>query len=152
MAYVYFARCGQYVKIGFSSWPEHRVKNLLNGSVHLPADLDRSQPVELIQVIGDCISRDERDLHKMFAEFRVEGEWFRASEVFMHRVMTLDYTTVRVQRLERRRQRMIERGTYQEPRGSGWPDSNRRPSDPQSDALPSCATARGPARAGRDAP
>ena len=27
-------------------------------------------------------------------------------------------------------------------RWSGWPDLNRRPSDPQSDALPTCATAR----------
>ena len=35
-------------------------------------------------------------------------------------------------------------------RWSGWPDLNRRPLDPQSSALPSCATARYPISTGQE--
>lgn len=49
-SYVYFARCGQYVKIGKAGDPQHRVKRLFNGHLLVcPADLDESQPVELLR-------------------------------------------------------------------------------------------------------
>ncbi len=65
---VYFAQAdgkAGLIKIGFSSRPKHRVRQLLTGS---------AQVVLLCAVPGS--KDDERALHKRFASARVHGEWF----------------------------------------------------------------------------
>ncbi len=105
---VYFARCGAYVKIGFSSWPEQRAKYIHHcDALQAPDDLDRMsrKPAELLRVIPNCLMKDERALHDLFAEFRAVGEWFHATDEFLRRVADLEYVTVREQRAMARRER-----------------------------------------------
>lgn len=110
---VYFARCGRYVKIGFSYRPQQRIKHLFNGAgLQMPDDIESWREVELLRVIPDCIVKDERALHMRFAAFHACGEWFHATDEFLRQVGQLDdYVTVRQQRLERRRRRMAAKIT-----------------------------------------
>ncbi len=114
---VYFARCGAYVKIGFSYRPEQRIKHLFNGSLlAVPDDLDRSAKPELLRVIPDCIMKDERAMHERFARFRAVGEWFRATDELLREIAHLDdYVTVRQQRLEARRRRRAAKAAAASP-------------------------------------
>src|ERR1700691_1958093 len=65
--YVYFIRCGQYVKIGWSFLPEARKRELETGNPH------------------DCVLEgmhvgtqlDERRMHRYFRSLHHRGEWFR---------------------------------------------------------------------------
>lgn len=105
MSKVYFAHCGQYVKIGFSSYPERRARRMFGGSIlTVPADLDTSQPVHLLRVIAECIVKDERALHDRFAEYRAAGEWFRATDDLLAQIADLDYTPIRKLRNRARRE------------------------------------------------
>ena len=104
MSYVYFARCGDYVKIGFSYRPEHRVRGLFNGAALIcPDDLDVETPVELVHVIADCVAKDERRIHSLFDRWRAEGEWFRATPDFWDAVIGLRYLSLADERKELRR-------------------------------------------------
>lgn len=90
---VYFAACGQYVKIGYSSGDlATRLKSLPRGVI-CPEDLDDSQPVVLIRTIPGCLIRDERRLHGLFAKYRVAGEWFRYDARFIRHLHRLQYVT-----------------------------------------------------------
>lgn len=94
MSAVYFAKVGQYVKIGFASNPRKRAEELLKRSrLHVPADLDRSLPVDLILVIPFCRMRDERNMQLLFANHWAEGEWFHWSPAFEHQMRTMQFTT-----------------------------------------------------------
>ncbi|MEZ0060957.1 hypothetical protein ABIF26_006500 [Bradyrhizobium elkanii] len=69
-SFVYFARAGNKVKIGVSKNPRQRLGELKTGN---------SNKVRIYYVTpGDA--QMERDLHKLFAEFRVNGEWFLYAE------------------------------------------------------------------------
>ena len=74
--YVYFARIGQYVKVGFSVNPERRVKNIRHGC-SVPTDLDLAAPVELLKVVPGG-PEVENAAHWALTEFHEFGEWFRA--------------------------------------------------------------------------
>jgi hypothetical protein len=63
--YVYFIRFSDRIKIGWSSDPTHRLRNL-------PHD-------EVMAIIPGTMA-DEQGYHKQFAELRVHGEWFRAEQ------------------------------------------------------------------------
>lgn len=58
------------VKIGCSGWPKLRVREL--GYIH-------GAPLELLAFAPGGF-REERRMHEMFADERVESEWFSASE------------------------------------------------------------------------
>ncbi len=89
---VYFARFGDYVKIGFSSNPAHRLKAMTTGVI-LPDDLDPATPGELVMVIPFCRVRDERNLHQLFMRHRAAGEWFHWTPEFEHQMRTMQFVT-----------------------------------------------------------
>lgn len=60
--WVYFIRKGGLVKIGWSSQPSVRFKQL--------------RPDEVLATMPGSM-RDERDLHGAFSHLREHGEWFR---------------------------------------------------------------------------
>lgn len=94
MSAVYFARVGDYVKIGFASNPTKRVKEILNGGVKLPDDLDVTLPVELVLVVPFCRMRDERNMQLLFARhWSGVGEWFRWTPEFRYQMQTMQFVT-----------------------------------------------------------
>lgn len=102
---VYFARCGQYVKIGYCSGDlSARLRHLPRGVI-CPDDLDRSRPVELIHEIPGCVIRDERRIHGLFAAYREAGEWFRYDARFIWHLSRLRYVTYAETLLNARRYR-----------------------------------------------
>ena len=75
---VYFARVGEYVKVGYSRHdPWFRARDAVCGNHAKPIDLDRYAPVEILNVI-DGDRQIETLLHRMLDDFRVVGEWFLA--------------------------------------------------------------------------
>jgi hypothetical protein len=106
MSAIYFAKVGDYVKIGFASNPRARMRTLLKTSrLIVPDDLDRSQPVELILVIPFCRMRDERNMQMLFTSHWVVGEWFRWSPAFAYQMRTMRFVTEDVRRKDLRRAR-----------------------------------------------
>ena len=87
--YVYFARIGQYVKVGFSVNPERRVKNLRSADVSAPADLDRTAPIELLKVLPGG-PEVETAAHWALTEFHESGEWFHAAPEVLEAVAAFD--------------------------------------------------------------
>ena len=76
---VYFARVGEYVKIGYSRNPVTRVQRLRSDDTARPDDLDKTAPVELLAVVPG--GRDlERALQEVLVGLRECGEWFRIPE------------------------------------------------------------------------
>jgi hypothetical protein len=68
--YIYFARCGQHIKIGFTrNWKERR--RVLSTACPTPI-------TQFIVIAGDRIL--EGDLHQRFAHLRANGEWFEARD------------------------------------------------------------------------
>lgn len=65
--YVYFLVQEDRVKIGFTTSPGRRFKDLQTGSAE--------QPDAIVTVRGT--RQDEKRLHDRLAPFRMEGEWFR---------------------------------------------------------------------------
>lgn len=103
--HVYFAACGKYVKIGYTSQAvDQRIKSL-PGKVKVPADFDPADTVWLLGAIPGCITRDERRLHDLFAPHHVEGEWFYMSPDFLGQFESLRYLTYAAERLAFRRAR-----------------------------------------------
>ena len=65
--YVYFIRCEQFVKIGFSSNPRYRAHSF-----------STSNPFECCLIGLVRGGRDlERQLHELFSAFKHRDEWFR---------------------------------------------------------------------------
>jgi hypothetical protein len=75
--YVYFIKCGDYVKIGKSKDPESRLKTLKrpNDSTISPNGLDLSDAELLGYIPGGSFL--ESSLHQQLYNQRVAGEWFR---------------------------------------------------------------------------
>lgn len=67
--FIYFAKSGKFVKIGFAKNPVERIAEMQTGSY---------PSIEIIHAVWGFM-RDERDLHKRFAALRVRGEWFSAA-------------------------------------------------------------------------
>lgn len=106
MSYVYFIECSGYVKIGFSYRPEHRMQSLFaSGKLLRPADMDIAKERTLLHTIPDCLIKDERRLHAVFAEYHETGEWFRATPMFYRDLLALDYETITQERARLRRER-----------------------------------------------
>lgn len=96
---VYFARVGDYVKIGYASNPRKRVETLLGTSrLRLPDDIDRTITPALILVIPFCRVRDERNMQLLFANHWVVGEWFRWSPAFERQMRGMSFVTHAVRR------------------------------------------------------
>jgi hypothetical protein len=103
MEYVYGVRCGDYVKIGYTTNPMARLIDLPD-SVICPDDLDLGQELEvLFLVAGD--RETEALLHQLLAHAWVAGEWFRWSEVSPALGEELPKDIVRVQPRGRSRRR-----------------------------------------------
>lgn len=82
LATIYFARAGQYVKIGISRNPEKRVRALRYARCSAPADVDLSSVPRILHLIPDSMLRDEFAMHCLFEPWWVVGEWFRYDEDF----------------------------------------------------------------------
>jgi hypothetical protein len=65
--HIYFARCGDRVKIGFASDVPHRIRTLQIGC---------PDPITVL-LLYPATRRDEATLHKRFKKYRQRGEWFR---------------------------------------------------------------------------
>lgn len=103
---VYFAACGRYVKIGFTTTlVQKRLDALLQGRLVRPVDLDPADTIWLLHSIPGCVMRDERRLHKLFAAHRDVGEWFRMTPAFLNHLERLQYVTYRAELLAFRRAR-----------------------------------------------
>lgn len=72
--YVYVLIVGNYAKIGYSTDPAARAKQVMRDATRRPADAV-GVPVLLTYVPGNADT--EKLLHRVFADLRVEGEWFR---------------------------------------------------------------------------
>lgn len=66
--YVYFVRCGDFIKIGFSSNPRERLNSI---RAAMPLE------VEFLLAFA-CKAKAEGNLHRKFAHLRHRNEWFRA--------------------------------------------------------------------------
>lgn len=65
-SFVYFMTAGNKVKIGVSKNPRRRLDDLKTGSSRLVS----------IRYVMPGDRQKERELHTLFAEYRVNGEWF----------------------------------------------------------------------------
>lgn len=76
-AAVYFLHCGDFIKIGYSSSPHMRLRQIQasDGTLH-PEGMDPSGAVLLKTAPGGY--RHEQELHARFSSLRHTGEWFRA--------------------------------------------------------------------------
>lgn len=78
---IYFARCGDHIKIGFTrGTPEKRLKGLSTASpfpVELVASMPGSQELE-------------RELHERFGEFHTKGEWFVFSDPIREYIASIE--------------------------------------------------------------
>jgi hypothetical protein len=95
MSAVYFAKVGEFVKIGFASNPHQRMKSLFTQSrLIVPEGLDKTQPINLVLVIPFCRMRDERNLHLLFARhWTGAGEWFHWSPAFEEQMRGMEFIT-----------------------------------------------------------
>lgn len=81
--YVYFIRCQDRVKIGFSKDPRRRLTKI---------NADAPYPCDLIGA-ADAALHPEREIHQRFAALRVHSEWFSLSDEiarFIERVNVID--------------------------------------------------------------
>ena len=73
VGWIYFARSGDLVKVGFSRKLTARLATLQTHSVH---------PVRLLKKLRGTTA-DEKSWHRRFAHLRVRGEWFRATPALL---------------------------------------------------------------------
>lgn len=77
---VYFAKSGDFLKIGYSGKPEKRVATLGIKSVKcVKGSPEQPEPLALIATIPGFYDL-EHLMHTCFRAFHIEGEWFHASE------------------------------------------------------------------------
>lgn len=90
-AFIYFARIGDYVKIGRSRNVGNRVRSLqFDRRTNRPADTPRG-PLTLLHA-EPAWSGHEGLVHEAFADDRVAGEWFRASSSLLAYIDSLRAT------------------------------------------------------------
>lgn len=96
MSYVYFAKFGRHVKIGFASNPAHRLEQVRRpyDAASQPDDFDYTAPGELIHLVPGCRMRDERNMQLLFANhWSGTGEWFIWSPAFRYQMETMQFVT-----------------------------------------------------------
>lgn len=71
--WVYFIRCGEFIKIGFSTDPRRRLADIQS---HMPHD------AELLLAFA-ASEKVERQLHRKFGAMRHRNEWFRAEQALV---------------------------------------------------------------------
>lgn len=86
---VYFARVGDFIKVGFSTNPVNRVQRIKSDDCAKPLDLDRSSPVELLRVVPGDVEHEQM-AHDALSDFRVCGEWFVAEPALLEYVGSLN--------------------------------------------------------------
>lgn len=64
--FVYFLRTGNTVKIGFTTNPKGRLKNIKTAC---------PEPPRIVKILKGGVKL-ERATHERFAEYRMHGEWF----------------------------------------------------------------------------
>lgn len=79
MGYVYFLFVGDRVKVGFSTNPSNRMRELSTG---LPRP-----PRTILMMRGR--PRDERRLHAQLGAYRTNGEWFAVNQTLMRYILRL---------------------------------------------------------------
>lgn len=79
MSYLYIIYNGRHYKIGVSSNPNRRLKQLQTASA-TPLRLIKTYPVE-----SKLVKKLEQQLHKMFWQSRTrhKGEWFNLTEAHL---------------------------------------------------------------------
>jgi hypothetical protein len=78
---VYFARCGEHIKIGFTRGrPEKRLKGLATAN---------PSPIELVATMPGCPEL-EHELHERFSAYRTKGEWFVFSDPIREYIASLE--------------------------------------------------------------
>lgn len=104
--HVYFAACGKYVKIGFTTQkPAKRIASL-PGNVKVPVDFDPADTIWLMHSISGCVMRDESRLHGLFLQHHAgRGEWFNLTPTLLEQLVNLQYVTYTEQLLAARRAR-----------------------------------------------
>ena len=94
MTNIYFARVGEYVKIGMAVNVQRRMACLLSNSrLICPDDLDYTASIVVVKTIPGCRQRDELNMHLLFAQHWVAGEWFRWSPNFRFQMETMQFVT-----------------------------------------------------------
>lgn len=80
--YVYLFQCRGLYKIGFSFYPDKRLRSLQTGSAH---------PIRLVHVIRTPLFRQiEKALHRRFSGRRVRREWFELDHRDIAYIRSLD--------------------------------------------------------------
>lgn len=88
-ATVYFMRCGEFVKIGYSVAPHLRLRQIQSGTgTKFPEGI----PVHRTAIIAteDGGYNREQALHKQFAHLRHTGEWFTEAPELTEYIETLE--------------------------------------------------------------
>ena len=67
MGVVYFIKCDDYVKIGYTDDVERRMNEI---RTHVPTEL------VLLTTLKNATRQTEREMHVRFAHLRHRGEWF----------------------------------------------------------------------------
>jgi hypothetical protein len=76
-SYIYYAECGQYLKIGISKNPRGRVEYLKKDPFSHFDDVEMRQNIRLLGYVPGTL-KQEKDILKKFIEHRAfdVGEWF----------------------------------------------------------------------------
>jgi Meiotically up-regulated gene 113 len=82
--YLYFARCGDAVKIGVSDNPERRLREMQTGSPGM---------IVLLAVIKNA-GHSELDCHRRLAHLHITGEWFRHTDEVNRLILELQPDTL----------------------------------------------------------
>jgi hypothetical protein len=76
---VYFALVGDFVKVGYSSAPNVRMREIrADANCLKPEGFDPSQPVELLRTVPGSHRAEDR-AHQALQEWHANGEWFHAT-------------------------------------------------------------------------
>lgn len=94
---VYFARVGDYVKIGFSDDPVGRSTSVTRLGLR-PARIEHGAEVDFIGWIPGDLSR-EAELHARFAAKRTTGEWFILDRPTVEAIIWDDPSGVDIKRM-----------------------------------------------------
>lgn len=87
--FVYYMRCGGYVKIGRSTSPTLRLSAVRSGrGLMFPEGMNPAETVlERVEKVSPMM---EAERHDQFAHLRVAGEWFRAAPELERHLAQMD--------------------------------------------------------------
>lgn len=82
--FIYYIQCGSFIKIGTSINPESRCDQLRRGGKAIRPSIWVEDPRLIAYVPGNVAK--ERSLHREFASYRDQGEWFVLNEELIEHV------------------------------------------------------------------